>query len=327
MSDNPNPPSDLVSSIFDPNDVTRLDCSCFQRLQIVNQPLGGSMIAWELKPNFRGKGPFHFYVDWARSGSNEWEVLNASPLVNACNFADMARRMYDSLSFSYYRVRLVLPEDVDPVTLQCRVFISQPHQANGLWSKRDWLLAREICRKEYLMQRKRTNLTNVGWILKRRRWGQQCKDCIEWDTGEAQTECDSCFGTRFEGGYYAAIDFRVTPTAPWGRGLAFKAEQGISNDVKRQGRAVNYPHLDADDVYVRRDNGERYLIKKIEPIAEVGGIPVVVQVTMNLVDATDIVYTIPLIGGASSVSSESSESSASAGACGATAGLPDTNDW
>lgn len=316
--------STTPSSIFDPSDVTKLDCSCFQRLQIVNQPLGGSLIAWELKYGFKAKGPFNFYVDWARAGSNEWEVLNSAPLVNACNFADMVRRQFDRLSFSYYRVRLVLPDDIDPATNQCRVFASQPHQANGLWSKADWLLAREICRKEYLLQRKRTNMTNVGWILKRRRWGQQCKDCIEYDTGEPQTECDHCFGTRFEGGYYPAIDYRVTPTAPWGRGFKFKPEQGISDDVVRQGRAVNYPHLDTDDVYVRRDNGERYLIKKIETLAEVGGIPVVVQVTMNLVPATDIVYTIPLTGGASSASSESS---ASLGSCGANAGLPSTNDW
>lgn len=274
------------------------------------------MIAWELKENFRSKSVFHFYVDYGFAGTDSWEVLNESPIVDACSYVDVRQRQFDHTPHYYYRVRLVLPEEINPTTGVCRVITSMPQQANGLWSKPDWLVAREICRKEYLMQRKRTVLTAVGWLFKRKRWGTQCTKCTDYDTGDVMNaDCTYCFGTRFDGGYYPAVRYVISLDPPGTHEFKIKSEKGFDNDIWRTGRSVNFPHIDTDDVFFRADNGERFWIKKITAIVEIGGIPVVVKPQLKLATATDIIYTIPLTGGSSSsVSSLSSED-----ACGSAA--------
>jgi hypothetical protein len=272
-----------------------------QRIQVVTQPQGGTLIAWEMRPQFKAKGPFHFYVDFGRSGTHgEWETLNQLPIVDDCVYMDVKQRGFDHLADFYYRVRLVLPNEIDPETGKCKFCISEPQQANGVWSKRDWLYAREIARKERLMQRKRTNLTAVGFILKRRRWGQPCNVCREYDTDEVQAQCNVCFGTGFVGGFFKAVDFTVTMDAPWSRDFKRNEMVAVTNNISRWGRAVAYPYLDTNDLFVRRDSGERFYVNEIKQIVEVGNIPVVVAVELRLAPTTDQAYQVPIYGGSSS---------------------------
>lgn len=287
------------------------------------------MIAWELSEGFGAFGPFNFFVDVAQTGSEEWETLNQSPIVDECVYVDLCQRTYDAQDDFYYRVRLVLPSVADPLTGTCKVYQSQPQQANGLWSKRDWLLAREICRKEYLMQRKRTNLTAVGHILKRRRYGTQCPDCREYDTGEVLNgKCPVCFGTGFIGGYYSAIKLTITSNAPWARQFKRDGQVSLRNDIVRESRCVSYPFPNSGDVWVRKDNGERYYLDPITTIAEVGGIPVVISLGIRLAPVTDIIYTVPLQGFKSSSSSSPSGSSSSGGPpCDWRVGKNDEPEW
>lgn len=318
----------MESVIFNPTDEAKMKCGIFKRIQIVTQPLGGSFIAWELFSNFKAPGPFHFYADFGRSGTTEWEPLSSDPVVDACFTVDPARRYYDHLADFSYRVRLVLPNLQDNEG-NCTVHISQPQQANGLWSKRDWLLAREIARKEYLYQRKRTNLTAVGILLKRRRWGVVCEDCKEFDTGEVQARwCPNCYGTGFEGGFFKGVDFTVTMDAPWQREFKRHPQKSMTNNIIRHGRAVAYPYVDSDDIYVRKDNGERYYVHAIRQEAEVGGIPVVVSIELRLAPSTDLAYTVPLTGGSySSDGSLVEHSSNSSDTCNVNAGLTNLEAW
>lgn len=308
----------VESAIYNPADPGSLPCGVFKRIQVVNQPLGGTLIAWELSEGFGAYGPFNFYVDFGRSGTNEWETLNEQPVVNDCVYMDVCQRYFDQLADFYYRVRLTLPNEIDPQTGTCKVYQSQPQQANGVWSKRDWLLAREIARKEYLLQRKRTNMTAVGHILKRMRYGTPCNDCKDHDTGEViNAECPVCYGTGFIGGYFPAHKFTVTMDGNWTRDFKRDPQISLRNDVIRKGRAVSYPYPDTRDVFVRKDTGERFFLHETTSIAEVGGIPVVVSVGLRLAPTTDIIYTVPLIG----FKSSSSVSSSSGGpACGPATG-------
>lgn len=304
--------SDLQSSIFNPNDAAKIACDTFKRIQVVTQPLGGSLIAWELKPGFCVAGPYNFFVDFGYSGTDKWEPLNTIPLVNVCTYFDINQRYWDHLAPFYYRIRLITPNVIDPNTGQPQIHISQPQQANGLWSKRDWLLAREISRKEYLVQRKATNKTAVGYLLKRRRFGPRCTTCLEWDTQSVQKgQCPECYGTGFIGGYFPGIDYTITMDVS-AREFKLDPQIGNRNDIIKLGRAVAYPFTDTNDVFLRRDNGERYFVNQIKNGAEVGGIPIIVFLELRLAPVTDIIYTIPVTGGASSSSNSSGSSGSSA---------------
>jgi hypothetical protein len=314
--------------IFDQTDPYRMECGVFSRLQVVTYPLGGSIIAWGLHSGFEAAGPYHFYVDFGRAGTHdEWKTLTELPIVDSCVFLDAGQRYFDHLVDYYYRVRLVLPNVINPSTGLPVVHLSMPQQANGLLCRRDWLIARDISRKEYLLQRKRTNITAVGFLLKRRRWGQVCEKCKEFDCQETQnSKCPLCFGTGFVGGYFKAVDFRITTDAPWTREFKRDPQIGNRNDLAKRGRAMSYPWLDTNDVYMRRDNGERSYINAVDTVAEIGGIPLVVSVELRLAPVTDIIYTIPPEGGSSSsVSPSSSVSSGSSQEW--RTGLKDDTDW
>ena len=277
--------------ILQPHDITAIDCDVFKRLQIQTNPLGGNIIAWELQEGFEQPGPYHFYVDFGRSGTNEWEVLNQTPVIDDCFFVDPCQRHWDNLVDYYYRVRLVLPSVTDEAG-NCAVYISEPQQANGIWGKKDWLTARYIIKQELKLQNKATVKTSAGVLLKRRRFGQQSVTTTTWDTGEVQhTGSEIDYGTGLVGGYYRAIDYRVTFDTPWKR--EFRRDDGTAGtrgDVKRTGRAIAYPYVEEDDVYVRSDSGERFRISAINTIAEIGNIPIIVQLEMSLAPVTSEIY-------------------------------------
>ncbi len=306
---------DKPSSIYDPTPVGGFtQCRVFKRTQILTHPLGGSMIAWELWPGQRLKGPFHFYVDFGRSGAvfgdnqatvDEWETINASPVVDTCVYFDPSRRNWDHLADYYYRIRLICPNELDE-NLQPRVFKAQPEHAGGFLSKRDWLNAREICRKEYLVMNKRTNLTARGFLVKRKRWGTPCPTCRDFDTGEVTNGgCLVCFGTGIVGGYYPGVNFTTIFMDPYTREFRQDPVVSTTAGVTRNGRAVAYPYIDTNDLFVRRDNGERYYVNPVKVLAEISGVPLVVNLQLRLAPNTDIAYTVPIIAPAPSSSSSS----------------------
>ncbi len=317
-----------VSSIFDPRDLSAVAC-VFKRVIVVTQPLGGSLIAWELMAGFNAKGPFHFFVDFGRG--DDWEALNTSPVVDDCVMIDPQQRYWDHLADFYYRIRLNLPNvrtDPSDPNSPCVSLRSQPQQANGLWSKRDWLTGREIMRKEQLSQRKRTNVAFVGYILRRRRFGELCHVCQEYDTKEIEnSRCPICWGTGFIGGYFRSVPATVTMTAPWQRDFKVDPQISLRNDIIRQGRTISYPSANTKDIFVCKDRGERYFINAIQALAEVGGIPVVTGLEMRLAPTTSIIYDIPLEGMVSS-SSQSSQSSPSGSSKSSSSAIPiQVCDW
>jgi len=316
---------------FDP---TSVDCGVFSRIQVATQPLGGTVVAWGLQLGFDPIGPLHFYVDFGRSATNEWVPLNLTPLVDECFFVDPCQRGYDQLADYYYRVRLVTPEDKNQFGY-AKAYVSTPQQANGLWNKPDWLIARDITRKELLYQKKKVNQTSAGVLLKRRRWGRNSPTTTEWDTEEIlHTGAEIDYGTGKLGGYFRGVGFSVTFEAPWSR--KFKADDqagtvhaGDENprSITRKGRALAYPFVERSDVYVRLDSGERFVVDKVASIAELGGVPLVVVLNLNLAPTTSIVYKIPLSGGSSSSGSEPSSSDSSPSPSEFSARLDDAGEW
>lgn len=312
-----------------------INCAAFDRVQVVTNPLGGSIISWGLKPSFSAPGPYHFYVDFGRSCTDDWEVLNTLPVVDDCFFIDMCQRHFNTVIDFYYRIRLVTPNDLDEAG-NCKVYLSNPQQANGLWNKSDWLIARDIIRKEILVAKKKTNQTSYGVLVKRKRYGPPSPTTLEWDTQEILNSHSSVdHGTGILGGYYRGTNFVITFEAGWSRKITQNGEVGTVNEgngnprsITRRGRALAYPYVERDDVFVRVDSGERFIVERVTSIAEVGGIPLVVLLDLRLSAVTDQVYRVPIEGTPSSSSSvQSSSSSSTPVACSPQAGLNEVGEW
>lgn len=258
----------------------------FLEIYVDHMPRGGSIVYWGLRRDFCDEGPYTFQLQWAESVEADF-IDAGDPVVNQFFTTDTLRRVWAKSIESYYRVTLTTAEGV---------YTSFPQQANGVWNKRDWLLARDIMRKERLLMRKFT-----GWegnLLKRKVWGEVCPDCADWDTREVSAgKCMTCFGTGKVGGYWAGYETWAyeMQAGPQQRNKTWPDDATyIHEDQTLQMRMSAYPHLATYDVFVENDSGRRYVIRNIAVAAEIRGIPLINIVEMRLAPTTDIVYDVPV---------------------------------
>jgi len=264
--------------------------SCtFYRVEVWHMARGNTQICWEMSKNAFPKGPLYFYVDYGRSGTDDWVVLNPNdPIIDDCCFTDPCQRTWEMLNDAYYRVRMVQPS-----VPGSSVVVSPPVRANGRLNKHDWLVAREIIRKEYLQAKIEDT---AGFLLKRKKFGVQCPNCLDWDTEEvADSNCKVCFGVGLVGGYYPGSVFTFSLDANWKRRItAGQPPKGTSSDITKNARCTLFPSIDTKDIWVRADNDERYTIDGYTVVASYRGLPLVGMATLKLAPATDIVYSVPI---------------------------------
>jgi len=296
--------------------------SCvFKRVEVWHMARGQSQICWSLSANFFPKGPLHFYVDFGRAGTDEWVVLNPDdPVIDDCCFTDPCQRTWEFLSDHYYRIRMIQPSVPGSPVIK-----SDPVLGSGRLAKRDWLVAREIVRKERVQLR--VDGTD-GFLLKRKKYGVRCSRCTDWDTKEVtDSDCPYCFGTGILGGYYPGVEFTVKLEDNWNRKLSIgPPPQGVNANIVKQARVILFPTIDTRDIWVRADNDERYIVDSWTCIASYKGLQLIATTVLKLAPATDIVYSVPLEE--APVAAGGAEGDDSPEPLGSTAGLDSSyEDW
>ena len=297
-----------------------MDCE-IKQVDVLYLGNSGAYICWRLASDaVYFSGEYHFFVDFGWPATDTWITLNEQPIIDDCCYYDICKRNWADIIDAYYRVRLVLPG-----VAGCPTYKSQPVRANGLLERRDWLVARDIIRKEYLQQK---YSGTRGHLLVRKKFGVVCPICLDWDTKEVtNSDCPVCYGTGITGGYYPAVNYAITMAANWNRKIVDgKPPLGTSSDIVKSGRSVHYPAIDTRDVWVRADNGERYIVDSYAVIAQMRSVPLIVKPVIKLAPMTDIVYSIPLVPSPSS--SSSSLSSGGGQTCDVNSGLDSSyEDW
>jgi hypothetical protein len=282
----------------------------------------GTLITWELKGTFLPKTPVSYYVDFGRPGEDEWQVLNALPIIDQQLFVDCTQHRWSHLIQHFYRIRAVV-ERADGSG--CDTYKSTPQVASGDLGKKEWLVARKIICKELLLQDKRSGTPAL--LMSRKRRGLKCRVCASIDTGEiADPDCTQCWGTGIAGGYFPANDYIITLDGPWNRRFRRNETTGAGKNDGKVVRQVRVPftlYPKTGDIIVRKDNDDRFVVQNVQVIAEIRGVPLIGVLELRLVVGTDLIYSIPVEG--TVVSSASSEGEA---VCDSTAGLSDTfTDW
>lgn len=298
-----------------------MDCE-IKQVDVLYLGNSGAYICWRLRQDATFfKGEYHFFVDFGWPATDTWVTLNEQPIVDDCCHYDVCKRNWANIIEAYYRVRLVLPGEPG-----CPVYKSQPVRANGLLSRKDWLVARDIIRKEYLQNKYQATR---GQLLVRKKFGRACPLCLDWDTKEVtNSDCPACYGTGIMGGYYPAVQLDISMAANWNRRIVSgQPPRGTHSDIVKSGRHVMYPAVDTRDVWVRSDNGERYIIDNYTVVAQLRSVPLIANTVLKLAPMTDIVYSIPLVPSPSS-SSSSISSGSSGEACDVNSGLDNPyEDW
>lgn len=226
-------------------------------------------VQWVIFPDEAGA----HLVDVYRSGSpmGPWQPI-AQSLLNTYQYLDDRfnvppppqpatdeQEAFNLLSLSrevYYLVTVTPPSGL------ANAFSSAATPIEPYLDTRTRLFKRKILHDEATAFRSLNGVPLA--VLKRLRWGTRCRECWDPITREATHEhCPHCFGTGFEGGYWAPVQIR-------GRKSAAPVQTQITaqgnNDLKLVSFTVlDYPHLEYQDVLVDLRRNERYLIQTVTP--------------------------------------------------------------
>jgi hypothetical protein len=256
----------------------------FERIFVTAAPNGAKVIEWKLNKCFPiPAGTPEFYIEFARS-AGEWTRLNPDdPEVNICVFVDPEARRCGYDNNAYYRVVM---------SVGGNEYHSKPEPTLGVWNRRDWLIARDVVRKEYL--RLKRYVAAPGWLLRKREHGIPCTECLDYDTEETvSSKCTKCYGTGILGGYYDAIPYYVDLS-----GTASKRDVQIPfgeiDNRRRSARGVAYPMILTYDLWIDADKNKRYVIRQVDTAVELKGKPLVYILELRELPANALEYSIPL---------------------------------
>jgi hypothetical protein len=258
----------------------------FQQLMVSVSPIGYTLLEWRLVNNFTPETTLlQFDVYWAELRDGTWTKLTSEPVMNDTLWQDTVCRKHGQYSTGYYRVEMT-----DGLT----VYSSDPVTPQGSLTFQEYLIAREILRKEVLRFRKSAG-SSQGYLLKRRYWGTICTDCTDPDTHlSVNSQCPLCYGTSFVGGYFPAFQYYMEfkGTAP--QELKTDKAVGPDDQFMRQGRCLAYPVLQTDDIFVSGKSNERYFIKTIKRASEITEVPLIYEITMAKIPQERIEFQIPV---------------------------------
>lgn len=258
----------------------------FERLLVDYIVIGGSRVTWVLNRHFIDPAPYSFQLQFGRVGTNladDW-IDVGGPVTGTDHAFDADKRLFGKEVDAFYRVEL---------TTNNGIYYSQPEQAQGVLGVRDWLLVREMVRKELLRHSVFTSVT--GYLLKARRYGPACTHCTDLYTKEiSQSNCTTCYGTGFLAGYYDPIPATYADIGVGANVTNRDGQHGTVKQDMRKARFVGDPQLYTYDVWINKYSDERYYIREVETQAQHRGINVVFSVELKLAPYTDIIYTLPI---------------------------------
>jgi hypothetical protein len=260
----------------------------FARVEVYITPENGKIVQWWMDPRFEFDSPLvGFYIDYAFT-KGEWTRLNADQIItNMCLFLDEDPYRCGMDNDVWYRVVAVDSTGKE--------YTSVPAHTAGEMPKHDWLMARDILRKEYL-RLKKTAAGTFGYLLKLRRHGEKCTECFDWDLQEpiAGSNCMACYGTGYLMGYYNAIGFYMDLSGVKKSGDV-NEPFGYEDTRIRNARAVAYPWLGTYDIWVHGSANRRFVLRSVVSATEMRSIPLIYfPVEMRLLPVSDIAYQVPM---------------------------------
>jgi hypothetical protein len=259
----------------------------FKRVSVDYLIKGGARISWDMYDCIIDPEPWLFQVQVNRNADepDEWEDLG-DPLINTYYAVDSSQRLYGKDHRLAYRV--ILTTDSDTYT-------SQLANIYGDLSTRQWLLANAIIRRAKL---ERTQLTKPrAYLLKKKQYGVTCS-CVDTLTRVVtDPDCELCDGTGTIDGYWNGEEILLYELSPAATANKLDDQLGrgtVDDATMRQCILIGEPFVMPKDVLVLSDSDQRYNIKEIKHLAEMGTVPLVSQLNLALLPYTDPVYRVDI---------------------------------
>jgi hypothetical protein len=168
------------------------------------------------------------------------------------------------------------------------VYTSRPETVKSSQNQHDFLIWREILRRENLGQVKYNGI--LGWLLRRREGGAKCTNCLDPILGgEAQSDCPVCFGTGYISGYFTPQQMYADWTgSPHSTSTKLEAV-GPSQVNQLVMMTAAFPETNFKDVWVDSSSNYRYEIQK-QRKNQFRGWPINQMLTLSLLPPSDPAY-------------------------------------
>jgi len=263
----------------------------FNRVFVDYLTLGCTRVSWDMTSNFRAPEPWTFQLQEAESdvATANWHNIGA-PVVNTFLAIDPSQEYCGKEETAFYRIQLTTGDG--------QVFYSDPEPAEGILDYKNWHFAQEIIRKENLRLRQ-LGVGQEGYLLKAKRSGTPCPECTDPRTGEVtDSNCTTCYGQRWEGGFYDAIPAYFGDFPPPSSYLNRELEQGegMVNTQITQGVFTALPFVTMNDVFVAKTSDIRSQIHSTKVMTHLRGVPLIVMVELRRIPTDWVIYQFPIPG-------------------------------
>jgi hypothetical protein len=234
------------------------------------------LIQWELDDSVASGGPFNFSV--LRSGSPEgpFEII-AENLGDVYTYTDDTSHLTGMIKDVYYKVA----HD----TLSCT-----PRNILHIMPRRQYNMWRKILWDEDILLRKGNGRPVL--ILKRRHWGERCRECYDLKTGKnVKKHCDVCFGTTFIGGYFPPVETWAS-IKPSQIGTEWASETATPEMQTNNLFMPPIPQVHKGDIVIEIEINNRWEVTTEQP-TEILRNPTHQDVTITRLKPEHIAYRIP----------------------------------
>lgn len=266
----------------------------FARVMVDHVVRGRTRVWWRLDPDVCIPGTHDFQLEVGNTGNpiaDDWTRVGG-PVRDAPVLVDDATRLSGGRNpTTHYRVRLIAPGGE---------YVSRPEPVFGWLPPDQWLLVREVVRRENL----RMDAAHVpwGWLLKRKREGvvpdpaDPAEAVTDYLTGGiTRTTEPRTVGTEYVGGFYAPIPFRVDfdPGALYERRDDSMDRGTVDDDsLANVGRVVTIPPVAHWDAFVQSGSDERFYFHRLQYLVRLGRVPVVARAELRQAPFSDIIYSV-----------------------------------
>ena len=261
----------------------------FRRVSADNMIRGVTRVWWQLEPSFNDPGPYVFQLQFGNTGlrdSPDWRNVGSAITDGYVAFDAAWRNAAIDLS-THYRVTLTTPKDI---------YVSQAVNCLGQLPERDWLIAREVIRREQLRHK---YVSVAGYLIKPYRYGRPCKRCRDELTQEVlDSNCGICGGTGFEVGFHPPLPLQCWDLSP--QTLSEQQDAQLKGTTRENAyvtaRVIGWPLLNRDDIWVNGNSDERWIVRDIQVSAALRGVPLIFNVQLGLIPFTNPAYAIEVGG-------------------------------
>lgn len=239
----------------------------------------GFVYHWRLNDAFSAPAPFTFKIQMSPTPAGPWEDISPE-LTDTYWWADERKPVGKTASRNY---RVTMRDSAGGK------YASEPVLPQGDLNLREFLLAREMLRKEELNARQFAGIRGEAWISAE--FGTKCPKCIDPVTGHPRSShCSKCHGTGLYPSHYGPFELWLNFSQKQNHGAQHDEAGGTKDDQHFLVRAAGTPQLKKNDVIRDSRNGKMYYIRAVTNAAEIRRIPIVQQLTVSEAVSTDQCY-------------------------------------